>query len=162
MSKRVLICSTLALILLLSTIISACGEETTTPVKTTQPTTTVTTTVTTPVPVINLKFGSLYSQPHPYADADAAWIEKIEAETNGRVNIEYFPGQFFNIKVSETDFPLLRRPFSICDAVNNTVYFLFSIYGIGTYILSQEKIGDNLDLVGPLGNGFHYIDKHIQ
>ena len=25
------------------------------------------------------------------------------------------PGQFLNIRVSETTFPLLRRPFSVCD-----------------------------------------------
>jgi dihydroorotate dehydrogenase electron transfer subunit len=92
-------------------------------------------------------------------------IEKINYNTfligvEFSKNIEYFPGQFFNIKVSETDFPLLRRPFSICDAVNNTIYFLFSIYGIGTDILSQKKIGDNLDLVGPLGNGFNYVDNY--
>lgn len=64
------------------------------------------------------------------------------------------PGQFCNIKVSESDFPLLRRPFSICDVEGDSVYFLFDIHGEGTKILSEKKPGDEIDILGPLGNGF--------
>ncbi len=64
------------------------------------------------------------------------------------------PGQFCNIKVSESDFPLLRRPFSISDVDNNSIFFLFDIHGEGTKILSQKRVGDALDILGPLGNGF--------
>lgn len=63
-------------------------------------------------------------------------------------------GQFCNIKVSETDFPLLRRPFSFHDVDGEEISFLFDIHGEGTKILSQKKIGDKLDILGPLGNGF--------
>ncbi len=65
------------------------------------------------------------------------------------------PGQFCNIKVSTTNFPLLRRPFSICRIKGESVYFMFDTHGEGTHILSCKKKGDILDILGPLGNGFN-------
>jgi dihydroorotate dehydrogenase electron transfer subunit len=64
------------------------------------------------------------------------------------------PGQFCNIKVSENDFPLLRRPFSVCDVEDDSIFFLFDIHGEGTKILTRKKHGEDLDILGPLGNGF--------
>lgn len=64
------------------------------------------------------------------------------------------PGQFCNIKVSDTDFPLLRRPFSICDVEGDHIFFMFDIHGEGTRLLATKKSGDELDILGPLGNGF--------
>lgn len=66
------------------------------------------------------------------------------------------PGQFCNIKVSETDFPLLRRPFSVCNVEGDFVYFMFDIHGEGTKLLTKKKSGDELDILGPLGKGFDY------
>lgn len=66
------------------------------------------------------------------------------------------PGQFCNIKVSESDFPLLRRPFSVSNVDGDYIYFLFDIHGEGTKILSQKEKGNVLDILGPLGNGFNY------
>lgn len=65
------------------------------------------------------------------------------------------PGQFCNIKVSESSFPLLRRPFSICDIEDDYVYFMFQIFGEGTRLLAEKSEGDYLDILGPLGNGFN-------
>ena len=64
------------------------------------------------------------------------------------------PGQFCNIKVSESDFPLLRRPFSICDVEGEMIYFMFNVHGEGTHLLAKKAKGDILDILGPLGNGF--------
>ncbi len=77
------------------------------------------------------------------------------------IQSEYFagttnPGQFFNIKVSDNNFPLLRRPFSVCDVDGDIISFLFDVHGEGTKILSKKKPGDDLDVFGPLGNGFNY------
>jgi len=77
------------------------------------------------------------------------------------VRSEYFaanskPGQFFNIKVSDNQFPLLRRPFSVCDIEGDKISFLFDVHGEGTKILSSKKAGDFLDILGPLGHGFTY------
>lgn len=70
------------------------------------------------------------------------------------------PGQFCNIKVSESSFPLLRRPFSICDIEDEYVYFMFQIYGEGTKLLAEKSVGDYLDILGPLGNGFNPEGKY--
>ncbi len=64
------------------------------------------------------------------------------------------PGQFCNIKVNESDYPLLRRPFSICDVEGEFIFFLFNVHGEGTEILSRKKEGDIIDILGPLGKGF--------
>lgn len=65
-----------------------------------------------------------------------------------------YPGQFCNIKVTESIFPLLRRPFSICDVSGNEVFFMFNVFGEGTKMLSCKSLGDKLNILGPLGNGF--------
>ncbi len=70
------------------------------------------------------------------------------------------PSQFCNIKVGENDFPLLRRPFSVCDVDGDSIFFMFDVHGEGTRILSGKKEGDELEVLGPLGNGFNY-DKEF-
>lgn len=65
------------------------------------------------------------------------------------------PGQFLNIKVSEGYYPLLRRPFSVCDVEGEHIFLLFNIMGAGTNILAHKPIGSSLDILGPLGNGFN-------
>lgn len=68
------------------------------------------------------------------------------------------PGQFLNIRVSETVFPLLRRPFSVCDVDGDFIFIMFNIFGEGTKILSHKHKGDTIDILGPLGNGFNIDD----
>lgn len=65
------------------------------------------------------------------------------------------PGQFLNVKVSETIFPLLRRPFSVCDVEGESLFIMFNILGEGTKLLAKKHIGDTIDILGPLGNGFN-------
>ena len=66
------------------------------------------------------------------------------------------PGQFVNVlpaKINEG--PLLRRPLSISRIDGNTVEFLFHVAGTGTKILSRKRQGDEIDVLGPLGQSFH-------
>ena len=70
------------------------------------------------------------------------------------------PGQFFNIKVSENIFPLLRRPFSVCDVEGESLYFMFNILGEGTKLLAHKKVGDTINILGPLGVGFNFIGNY--
>jgi dihydroorotate dehydrogenase electron transfer subunit len=65
------------------------------------------------------------------------------------------PGQFLNIRVTERAYPLLRRPFSVCDVEGDHLFLMFNIMGEGTSILAQKPIGSDLDILGPLGNGFN-------
>ncbi|MCU7523041.1 MAG: dihydroorotate dehydrogenase electron transfer subunit [Ignavibacteria bacterium] len=70
------------------------------------------------------------------------------------------PGQFCNVKVSDSNFPLLRRPFSICDVDGDSLSFMFNVPGEGTKTLSHKKVGEVLDILGPLGNGFKISDDY--
>ena len=70
------------------------------------------------------------------------------------------PGQFFEVKCSDTDKPLLRRPLGAHRILKNGVEMLYEVIGRGTELLSGKKRGDTLDMIGPLGNGFD-ITKSI-
>lgn len=70
---------------------------------------------------------------------------------------EALPGQFIHVKCSKDNYPLLRRPLSIhrIDKEKGEIFILFQILGEGTKLLSQRGVGDNLDILGPIGNGFN-------
>ncbi|MFN3135185.1 MAG: dihydroorotate dehydrogenase electron transfer subunit [Candidatus Kryptonium sp.] len=65
------------------------------------------------------------------------------------------PGQFINVKVSENFDPLLRRPFSIYNIIDDRIQIIFNVVGKATKILSNIKVGEKIDIIGPLGNGFN-------
>ncbi|MDE6952368.1 MAG: dihydroorotate dehydrogenase electron transfer subunit [Erysipelotrichales bacterium] len=64
------------------------------------------------------------------------------------------PGQFINIKINDSLQPYLRRPMSICDYDENHIEMIFRVVGEGTKLLSQKEIGDRIDCLTGLGNGF--------
>jgi dihydroorotate dehydrogenase electron transfer subunit len=65
------------------------------------------------------------------------------------------PGQFVNIRVSDSAVPLLRRPFSVLSSDGREQFrILFEVKGYGTHILSRKQIGAEVDCVGPLGQPF--------
>lgn len=66
------------------------------------------------------------------------------------------PGQFFHVRCSETYMPFLRRPFSIymINKHDNIIEFLYLVKGEGTAKLTKKVSGDQIDLFGPVGNGF--------
>jgi len=49
---------------------------------------------------------------------------------------------------------LLRRPVSVHQVDKDRLALLFSVVGKGTEWLSKRSIGDKIDILGPLGNGF--------
>ncbi len=69
------------------------------------------------------------------------------------------PGQFINIRVSETCYPYLRRPFSYCDVEGEFFKILFTISGQGTKALANSSLGNKFDVIGPLGNGFTFNEN---
>ena len=71
-------------------------------------------------------------------------------------------GQFVNIKCCEGTQALLRRPISICevDRENGCYDLLYQKKGSGTGLLSLKRPGDELDVLGPLGNGFDLDMKY--
>lgn len=65
------------------------------------------------------------------------------------------PGEFLNVRVSDSTNPILRRPFSVCDVEGDYFYLMFNILGEGTKILARKHPGEEVDILGPLGKGFN-------
>jgi NAD(P)H-flavin reductase len=61
------------------------------------------------------------------------------------------PGQFFML---EAQGRVLPRPMSLCLAPRRELGFLFEPVGPGTRALAALRRGDELMILGPLGNGF--------
>jgi NAD(P)H-flavin reductase len=61
------------------------------------------------------------------------------------------PGQFFML---EAPGRVLPRPMSLCLAPRGELGFLFEPVGPGTRALAELERGDELGVLGPLGNGF--------
>ena len=70
------------------------------------------------------------------------------------------PGQFDNIKVNEWTVPLLRRPFSVYHVSGGDVQVIFNVIGMGTRILSIKRVGDTIDVLGPLGCSYGLIGDY--
>ena len=79
------------------------------------------------------------------------WVEAPQ------IAAEAIPGQFLTIRCGTH--LLLRRPFSIHRINGETVAFLFAAVGQGTEWLANRAVGELLDVLGPLGNGFTIRDN---
>ncbi|MBQ4129374.1 MAG: dihydroorotate dehydrogenase electron transfer subunit [Ruminococcus sp.] len=60
-------------------------------------------------------------------------------------------GQFINIKL---DSLYLRRPISVFDCDNDSVTIIYKVVGRGTEQMSQMQVGQTLDVLTGLGNGY--------
>ncbi len=65
------------------------------------------------------------------------------------------PGQFVNIKL---DGFYLRRPISVCDAEKGRLTLIFKAVGEGTEKMAKMPLGEKLDILSGLGNGYT-LDK---
>jgi len=74
------------------------------------------------------------------------WVESAQMDSQAQ------PGQFVMVRCGEET--LLRRPLSIHQQDGDRIALLFSVVGEGTQWLSRRRAGENIDLLGPLGNGF--------
>jgi len=95
--------------------------------------------------------------------------KKVKIIANAKVGEAYFclslrspevarlaeAGQFVQVRVSDGDQPLLRRPFGVHRVHGPDFDLLYEVVGPATKILSQRKSGEYLDIIGPLGNGFN-------
>ena len=96
--------------------------------------------------------------------------EKCRIEDHRQVGPHYFkltllsqyiathaqPGQFVNVRCSESFNPLLRRPISLhrINARQGMIELLYEVVGQGTELLSKSSVGREVDVLGPLGEGF--------
>lgn len=69
---------------------------------------------------------------------------------------EMLPGQFVEVQVKGSPSTFLRRPISInfVDYKENELWLLVAMVGEGTCQLARIQVGDTLNCVLPLGNGF--------
>ena len=65
------------------------------------------------------------------------------------------PGQFVQIRLPDSGI-FLPRPFSFLRSESNSFEILFKVVGVGTKLLSNLPVGTELDVIGPLGNGFDF------
>jgi len=64
------------------------------------------------------------------------------------------PGQFVEVRCTAGVDPLLRRPLGVHRITKSGIEILYEVVGKGTELLSTQKAGQELDIIGPLGNGF--------
>ena len=60
-------------------------------------------------------------------------------------------GQFVNIKL---DGFFLRRPISVCDSEDGILTLIYKVVGKGTEYMSTLPVGEKLDILTGLGNGY--------
>ncbi|PID61962.1 MAG: dihydroorotate dehydrogenase [Ignavibacteriae bacterium] len=89
--------------------------------------------------------------------AENTFLLEVDKEN---FDCNFLPGQFFNLQVSESSFPLLRRPFSISDVNETSFSFMYKVVGEGTKIISEKKSGEIINLLGPLGNSFEINNEY--
>lgn len=90
-----------------------------------------------------------------------SWFEIIEqihlTETVMRMRLRgdtsaiTAPGQFVNLRLEGK---FLRRPISVCDCEGDVLTLVYKIVGGGTAQMSRMQVGERLDLLTGLGNGY--------
>jgi NAD(P)H-flavin reductase len=83
----------------------------------------------------------------------------------GEASARAVPGQFFQLLCPQTgdEQPFLRRPISLyaVDPQRRHVELLYKVAGAGTRALASLRVGDRLDMMGPLGVGFE-LDPRLR
>ena len=84
----------------------------------------------------------------------------VYAQSKGDLS-DVKPGQFVNIDIPNSKTTFLRRPISVHDVriSDNSIGFFIKIVGCGTRHLSKIKVGNSLNVVYPLGNGFEFNES---
>ena len=74
--------------------------------------------------------------------------------TDATIARESKPGNFVMLAPTSSHDPLLKRPFGIMDAAPPNFWIYYQVVGRGTQNISSLKKGDQLPVIGPLGNHF--------
>ncbi len=82
------------------------------------------------------------------------YLMKVEEKNAAKM------GQFYMLRSWE-QYPLLSRPISIYDADGESLSFLYKVVGEGTALFTRLQPGDEISLLGPLGNGFPMAEGRL-
>ena len=85
---------------------------------------------------------------------DDMYLIRVEGKFEGKM------GQFYMLRAWDT-YPLLSRPISIYDIDDNSISFLYKVFGEGTQIFSKLREGDTIKLEGPYGNGYEKVEGKV-
>ena len=69
------------------------------------------------------------------------------------------PGQFLQVRVSKGSHPAMRKPLSVFFTEGDAFGLLVKSAGYGAELMSSWEIGEDIDVIGPLGKGFHYAKE---
>ena len=83
-------------------------------------------------------------------------MHSVKARSHGTARM----GQFYMLRAWKSH-PILSRPISVFDDDGETVSFLYKIVGKGTEIFSTLQKGDEITMLGPLGNSFPDVTGKI-
>jgi dihydroorotate dehydrogenase electron transfer subunit len=84
------------------------------------------------------------------------FLIKLKAE---HISSQAKPGNFIMLAASNTVDPLLKRPFGILKAEPPFIQLYYEIVGKGTELISTLKPNNTVNVVGPLGNSFPYLEN---
>ncbi|MGN0159712.1 MAG: dihydroorotate dehydrogenase electron transfer subunit [Brotaphodocola sp.] len=87
-------------------------------------------------------------------DICSMWIQADEIAKYAK------PGQFISVYTKDAS-KLLPRPISLCevDKEQGRLRIVYRVAGAGTAEFSEYQAGDDISVMGPLGNGFSLKDK---
>jgi dihydroorotate dehydrogenase electron transfer subunit len=85
----------------------------------------------------------------------------IILQDNGVTSGATKPGQFINLVIPQRPDLFLRRPFSVAktDPANNLLYIVYRVVGEGTRAMVDLQTGTQVDVMGPLGEGWSVPEK---
>ncbi len=98
--------------------------------------------------------GKVVSQEPLMEDIWSMWIQADE------VAAQAVPGQFISVFTKDSG-RLLPRPISLCEIRRDTgrLRIVYRVAGAGTKEFSGYHTGDDVEIMGPLGNGFPLKNK---
>lgn len=81
--------------------------------------------------------------------AGAQHVLRIRAP---RIAARCHPGQFVHLRCAPA--LMMRRPMSIMRTTGDTIEILFKVHGAGTRLLAERQVGEEISLLGPIGQAF--------
>ena len=100
-----------------------------------------------PLTVNNMYKKAIYTISENQRLTDDVWRMVLQGDTQWITR----PGQFVNIELEGL---YLRRPISISDWDEHTITIIYKVVGRGTEQMSRMSVGQSLDVLTGLGNGF--------
>lgn len=94
----------------------------------------------------------VFSQEKLASDVYSLWLDTAQIAGAAKA------GQFVSVYTRDGA-SLLPRPISICEVRENQLRLVYRVVGKGTREFSALRPGEQVEIMGPLGNGYPLLDK---